>query len=187
MDRLIELIASRNKIPQMATRATFINPYTIGSPIRDIQIVIRCKNYCSDIQETVRHKLRRWNEGSRRKIPFLESETVGKRHRRPWCPCFAGRSVVSCDNARILTGNVEIALGIKRQVKGVIDSGIHLGVAFYEDVHKVVLSIFVERALELQDFAVFEIRVDDIQILIRPEYESAKLTKLDAFRKTLFV
>src|SRR5207245_10800040 len=110
------------KIPQMATCTTFINPYTIGSPIRDIQIVIRCKNYCSDIQETVRHKLRRWNEGSRRKIPFLESETVGKRHRRPWCPCFAGGSVVSWDKARILLGHVKIATGIKGKVTGVKES-----------------------------------------------------------------
>jgi hypothetical protein len=86
-----------------------------------------------------------------------------------------------------LTRNVEIAFGIKRYVEGVIDSGIDLGVAFYEDVGKIVLSIFVERPLELQDLAIFEIRIDDIQILIRPEYEPAELTKFDALRKTLFV
>ena len=68
-----------------------------------------------------------------------------------------------------------------------IDAGIYLGVALYEDLSKVVLSILIERAVELQDFAVFEIRIDDIQILIRAKYESTKLTKLDARRKTLLI
>jgi len=95
--------------------------------------------------------------------------------------------VISRDEICILTRNVEIAFGIKRYVEGVIDSGIDLGVAFYEDFGKVVLSIFVERPIELQDLAIFEIRIDDIQILIRPEYESAELTKFDVLRKTLFV
>ena len=105
------------------------------------------------------------------------------------CPAglFCWRPVISRDEICILTRNVEIAFGIKRYVEGVIDSGIDLGVAFYEDFGKVVLSIFVERPIELQDLAIFEIRIDDIQILIRPEYESAELTKFDVLRKTLFV
>ena len=68
-----------------------------------------------------------------------------------------------------------------------IDARIHLGVALYEDLSKVVLSILIECALELQDLAVFEIRIDDIQILIRAKYESTKLTKFDARRKTLLI
>jgi len=64
---------------------------------------------------------------------------------------------------------------------------IHLGVALYKDLSKVVLSILIELAVELQDLAVFEIRIDDIQILIRAKYESTKLTKLDARRKTLLI
>ena len=68
-----------------------------------------------------------------------------------------------------------------------VDARICLGVASYEDLGKVVLSILVERALELQDLAVFEIRIDDIQILIRAKYESTKLTKFDARRKTLLI
>ena len=68
-----------------------------------------------------------------------------------------------------------------------IDPRVRLGVPLYEDLGKVVLLIFIERALELQDLAVFEIRVDHIQILIRSEYESAKLTKHDTLRKTFFV
>ena len=88
---------------------------------------------------------------------------------------------------RVLTGNVEIALGIKRYVKRVIDAGIHLGVALYEDFRKVVLSIRIERAFELQDLAVLKICVDHIQILIRPEHEPAKFTKFDVIWKTLFV
>ena len=94
--------------------------------------------------------------------------------------------MISRDKIRILTRNVKIALGIKRYIKGMIDSGIHLRVALYEDLGKVVLSIFIERALELQDFAVFEIRVDHIQILIRTEYESAKLTERYTFEKDSF-
>ena len=39
--------------------------------------------------------------------------------------------------------------GIKRRVKGMIDPGIHLRVALYEDFGKIVLSIFIERPLEL--------------------------------------
>ena len=61
------------------------------------------------------------------------------------------------------------------------------GVPLHEDLSKVVLSILIERAIELQDLAVFEIRIDDIQILIRAKYESAKLTKFYAGRKTLLV
>lgn len=57
--------------------------------------------------------------------------------------------------------------------------------ALYEDLSKVVLSILIERTVELQDLAVFEIRIDDIQILIRAKYESTKLTKFEARRKTL--
>ena len=68
-----------------------------------------------------------------------------------------------------------------------IDAGIHLGVAFYENLSKVVLSILIERAVELQYLAVFEICIDDIQILIRAKYESTKLTKFDARRKTLLI
>ena len=68
-----------------------------------------------------------------------------------------------------------------------VDPGIHLRVALYEDPGKIVLSIFIERALELQDFAVFEVSVDHIQILIRSEHKCAKLTKFGTRRKTLFV
>ena len=50
-----------------------------------------------------------------------------------------------------------------------------------------MLSILIKRGLELQDLAVFAIRIDDIQILIRAKYESTKLTKLDARRKTLLI
>ncbi len=67
-----------------------------------------------------------------------------------------------------------------------IDAGI-FGVSFHEHFAKVVLSILVERAVELQDLAVFEIRIDDIQILVRAKYESTKLTKFDARRKTLLI
>jgi hypothetical protein len=95
--------------------------------------------------------------------------------------------VISRYETGILTRNVEIALGIKRYVKGVIDSGIHLRVALYEDPCKVMLPIFIERALKLQDLAIFEIGVDHIEISVRSEYESPKLTKRDPRGKTLFV
>jgi len=42
-------------------------------------------------------------------------------------------------------------------------------------------------ALKLQDLAIFEIRVDHIQILVWPKYESSKLTKRDFRSDTLFV
>ena len=95
--------------------------------------------------------------------------------------------MISRDKTRILARNVEIAFGIKRYVKRMVDPRVHLRVTLYEDLGKIVLSIFIKRALELQDFAIFEIRVDHIQVLIRPEYESAKLTKFRTLRKTLFV
>src|SRR5262249_31500166 len=114
-------------------------------------------------------------------------EAFGKRHRCPWFCVFATGTVISRDQTRVLTGNVEIAIGIKRYVKGMIDAGIHLSVALYEDCGKGVLPIFIERAFELQHLAVFEIRVDHIQVLIWPKHESAKLTKLNSLRKTLFV
>src|SRR5437762_13810911 len=103
MDQLIELVASGNKIPQMPTGPTIINSYAIGSPIRDIQIIIRCKNRSSNVQKTVRHKLCRWNEGSRRKIHFFGVEVVGKWHRRPWFPFATIRTMISGDETRILT------------------------------------------------------------------------------------
>ena len=169
MDWLIELIASGNNISQMATRTTLIDPHTIASPIRDIQVIGRCKNYCSDFQQPIPHKFRRWNERSGRKIPFFGIEAFGKRHRHTWRPSFAAGSMVSCDKTRILTRNVEIAIRIKCQVKRVIDSGVPVSVSFYEGLDKIVLAIFIDRAPELQDFAVFEIRVDHIEILIRSE------------------
>jgi hypothetical protein len=86
-----------------------------------------------------------------------------------------------------LTRNVEIALGIKRNVKGVIDSGILVRVTLYEHSEKIVLPIFIERALKLQDFAIFEVGVDHIEILVWPEYKSPKLTKRNPRRKTVFV
>jgi hypothetical protein len=95
--------------------------------------------------------------------------------------------MISGDETRVLTRNVEIALRVKRQVKGMIDARINLRVASYEDLDEIVLPILVERALELQDLAVFEIRIDDIQILIRAKYESTKFTKFCARRKTLFI
>jgi hypothetical protein len=67
-----------------------------------------------------------------------------------------------------------------------IDAGI-FGVPLHEHFAKVVLSILVERAVELQDLAVFKIRIDHIQIVIRAKYESAKLTKFDARRKALLI
>ena len=72
MDRPIKLIALRTKVSQMATRASLVNSYAIGSAIRDKHLVIWRKNHCSDFQQTVRCKLRRWNESSRREIRFFQ-------------------------------------------------------------------------------------------------------------------
>ena len=44
-----------------------------------------------------------------------------------------------------------------------IDRGINVLMAFYEDAGKVVLPLLIARALELQDLAVFEVRIDHIQ------------------------
>src|SRR4029453_12501920 len=118
---------------------------------------------------------------------FFQMQALRKRHRRSWFTFFAPGTVISRDETRVLTRNVEVALKIKCQVKRMIDAGIHLGVALYEDLSKIVLSILIERAVELQDFAVFEIRIHDVQIPIRAKYESTKLTKFDASRKTLLV
>jgi hypothetical protein len=57
-------------------------------------------------------------------------------------------------------------------------------VSHHEDLSEVVLSILIERAVELQNLAVYEIRIDDVQILIRAKYES---TKLDDRRETLLI
>jgi hypothetical protein len=54
-----------------------------------------------------------------------------------------------------------------------VDSGVHVRVAFYKNFSKVVLPVFVRRALKLQDLAVFEIRVDHLQVPVWPEHESA--------------
>src|SRR4026208_1272442 len=187
MDWPIKLIALRAKVSQMATRASFVDSYAIGSAIRDKHLVIWRKNHCSDFQQTVRCKLRRWNESSGRKICFFQVQALRKRHRCSWFTFLPPGTVISRDETRVLTRNVEVALRIKCQVKRMIDARIHLGVALYEDLSKVVLSSLIERAVELQDLAVFEIRIDDIQILIRAKYESTKLTKLDARRKTLLI
>ena len=114
-------------------------------------------------------------------------QALRKRHRHSWLTFFAAGTVISRDETRVLTRNVEVALRIKCQVKWMIDAGIHLGMALYEDLSKVVLSILIERAVELQDLAVFEIRIDHIQILVRAKYESTKLTKFYARRKTLLI
>src|SRR4029077_11660166 len=186
MDRPIELIALLTKVSQMATRARLVNSYAIGSAIRDEHFVIWRKNHCSDFQQTVRCKLRRWNKSSWRKMRFFQMQALRKRHRRSWFTFFAPGTVISRDETRVLTRNVEVALRIECQVKRMIDAGI-FGVPLHEDVGKVELYILIERAVELQDLAVFEIRIDDIQILIRAKYESTKLTQFDACRKTLLI
>src|SRR6476660_9348759 len=165
MDRPIELIALLTKVSQMATRASLVNSYAIGSPIRDKHLVIWRKNHCSDFQQAVRCKLRRWNKSSRREIRFFQMQALRKRHWRSWFACSAPRTVISRDETRVLTRNIEVALRIECQVKRMIDAGIHLGVTLYEDLSKVVLSILIERAVKLLNLAVFKIRIDDIQIL----------------------
>ena len=62
---------------------------------------------------------------------------------------FAPGTMISRDETRVLTGNVEIALRIKCQVKRMIDARIHLSVSLYEDLSEVVLSILIEGAVEL--------------------------------------
>ena len=57
--------------------------------------------------------------------------------------------MISRDKIRILARNVEIAVGIKRYVKGMIDPGIQVRVALHKNTGKVVLPIFVERAFKL--------------------------------------
>ena len=52
-----------------------------------------------------------------------------------------------------------------------IDPGIQVCVALHENTEKVVLPIFVRHAFKLQDFAVFEIRVDDVEVPVRSEHE----------------
>jgi len=57
--------------------------------------------------------------------------------------------VISRDETRVLTRNVEVALRIKRQVKRMIDARIYLSVSLYEDLSEVVLSILIKGAIEL--------------------------------------
>src|SRR5262245_59020010 len=114
-------------------------------------------------------------------------QALRKRHRCSWFAFRAPGPVISRDEAGVLTGNVEVTLRLKRQVKRMIDAGIHLSVPHHEYLSEVVLSVLIKRAVELQDLAVFEIRIDDVQILIRAKYESTKLTKFDARGKTLLI
>jgi hypothetical protein len=57
--------------------------------------------------------------------------------------------VISSDEIRILARNIEVAVEIKRYVKGMIDAGIQVRVALHENTGKVVLPIFIERAFKL--------------------------------------
>jgi hypothetical protein len=68
-----------------------------------------------------------------------------------------------------------------------IDPRVQVRVALYKNTGKVVPPIFVEGAVKLQNLAIFEIRVDHVQILIWPKRESAKFTKSDTLRNALFV
>src|SRR5215208_4858713 len=129
MDRPITLTALRTKVSQMATGARFVNSYAIGGAIRDKHVVVWRKNHCSHFQQTVRCKLRRWNESPGRKIRFFQMQALRKRHWRSWYTFLAAGSVISRDETCVLTRNVEVALRIKCQVKWMIDAGIHLGVA----------------------------------------------------------
>ena len=149
MDRPIELIGLLTKVSQMPTCPSFVNSYAIGSTIRDKHLVIWRKNHCSNFQQTVRCKLRRWNKSSWREIRFFQMQALRKRHRRPWFAFFAPGPVVSRNETRVLTRNVEVALRIKCQVKRMIDARIYLSVSLYEDLSEVVLSILIEGAVEL--------------------------------------
>ena len=57
--------------------------------------------------------------------------------------------MISRDEIRILARNVKIAVGIERYVKGMIDPRIQIRMALDENTGKVVLPIFIERALKL--------------------------------------
>ncbi len=57
-----------------------------------------------------------------------------------------------------------------------IDPWIHVRVALHKDSGKIVLPIFIELALKLQNLAIFEVGVDDIQIFVWPEHESPQFT-----------
>src|SRR5215471_12060105 len=122
MDRPIKLIALRTKVSQMATCAYFVNSYAVGRAIRDKHLIIWTKNHCSDFHQTVRYKLRRWNKSSRRKVRFFKVQALRERHRCSWFTFFAPGAVIPGDETRVLTRNVEIALRVKRQVKGMIDA-----------------------------------------------------------------
>ena len=54
-----------------------------------------------------------------------------------------------------------------------VDPGIQVRMALHENTEKVVLPIFVKCASKFQNFAVFEIRVDDVEVPVRPEHESS--------------
>ena len=68
-----------------------------------------------------------------------------------------------------------------------IDPRVQVRVALYKNTSKVVLPIFVESAVKLQNLAIFEICVDHVQILVWPKRESPKFTKSDIFGNALFV
>src|SRR3954469_24013710 len=157
MDRPINLIAMLTEVSQMAARASPVDLSAFGTPIRDKHLVIWRKNHCSNFQQAVRCKLRRWNKSSRREIRFFEMQALRKRHWRSWFTCSARGTVISRNETRVLTRNVEVALTIKCQIKRMIDAGIYLSVALCEDPGEVVSSILIKRAVEFQDLAVFEI------------------------------
>src|SRR6476620_7711873 len=104
-------------------------------------------------------------------------KALGERHRRSRLAYFARGTVISRNKIRILTRYVEVALEIKCRVKGVVDARIEIRMALHKDADKLMLPIFVELALKLQDLAIFAIGVDHIKIFVRPEHESPQFAK----------
>ena len=77
------------------------------------------------------------------------NECTESRLTEQWFAFFAPGTVISRNETRFLTRNVEVALRIKCQVKRMIDARIYLSVSLYEDLSEVVLSILIEGAVEL--------------------------------------
>ena len=76
------------------------------------------------------------------------NECTESRLTEQWFAFFAPGTVISRNETRVLTRNVEVALRIKCQIERMIDAGIYLSVALDEDPGEVVSSILIKGAVE---------------------------------------
>ena len=77
---------------------------------------------------------------------------------------------------------MKITCGTERKIKRMQQLWISLVVVSDEDVQEIVLPIWIGRSSESKDLARLAVGINDVEMLVRPETESAQLAQFHVVR-----